>query len=314
MVAETTTAPPAEEVFPVESEPKPIDQVTTDPSIVTEANEDDLAAAESRDVVEVSESGDVTPSSARNEFIFSPQPPKSVSKSKSEESKGSAKAEEAPIEEVADVKEEPVAEEPEAEPAAEEPVAEEPATEEVAEETPAEEETAPVEEAAPAEAPTNMFTSLLEKATALCGSAESATLLAENELEQTSSIEAKDSDVAKSKSGEETKAETSVFAKAKAAVSCAKDSSDDALQTEAVEQDDDLVAEDKEETEEPVEEEQKAVEEVSDKVEVEEPKVEEPHKEEEPAPAVEAPKKKKMSMVEKIKQMLGCTSKPAVVE
>ena len=273
MVVEAT-APPAEEILPVESEPKAIDQVTTAPSIITVANEE---AAESRD--------DVTPSSARNEFIFSPQPPKTVSKSKSSES---VKAEEAPVE-AADEKEEAVAvEEPAAEePATEEPAIEEPAIEEVAEETPAEKEveekTAPVEGAAPAKGRPSMFSTLLEKATALCGSSDTATLFDGNDLDPTTSLEAKDSDV--------------VPAKAES----------------------DVIAGDDEELEEPSEEDQKAVEEIVEEPKVEEPKVEEPKveeqsKEEEPTPVVEAPEKKKMSMSQKLKKMFGCTSKPQVVE
>mmetsp|Transcript_17621 Transcript_17621/g.28847 ORF Transcript_17621/g.28847 Transcript_17621/m.28847 type:complete len:269 (-) Transcript_17621:220-1026(-) len=268
MVVEAT-APPAEEILPVESEPKAIDQITTAPSIITVANEE---AAESRD--------DVTPSSARNEFIFSPQPPKTVSKSKSSES---VKAEEAPVE-AADEKEEavaveePAAEEPATEePAVEEPAIEEPAIEEVAEETPAEKEveekTAPVEGAAPAKGRPSMFSTLLEKATALCGSSDTATLFDGNDLDPTTSLEAKDSDV--------------VPAKAES----------------------DVIAGDDEEVEEPSEEDQKAAEEI-----VEEPKVEEPKVEEEPTPVVEAPEKKKMSMSQKLKKMFGCTSKPQVVE
>eukprot|EP00986_Skeletonema_menzelii_P001020 scaffold281_cov156-Skeletonema_menzelii.AAC.2 len=273
MVVEAT-APPAEEILPVESEPKAIDQITTAPSIITVANEE---AAESRD--------DVTPSSARNEFIFSPQPPKTVSKSKSSES---VKAEEAPVE-AADEKEEavaveePAAEEPATEepaveePAIEEPAIEEPAIEEVAEETPAEKEveekTAPVEGAAPAKGRPSMFSTLLEKATALCGSSDTATLFDGNDLDPTTSLEAKDSDV--------------VPAKAES----------------------DVIAGDDEEVEEPSEEDQKAAEEI-----VEEPKVEEPKVEEEPTPVVEAPEKKKMSMSQKLKKMFGCTSKPQVVE
>jgi len=278
MVVEAA-APPAEEILPVESEPKAIDQITTAPSIITVANEE---AAESRD--------DVTPSSARNEFIFSPQPPKTVSKSKSSES---VKAEEAPVE-AADEKEEavaveePAAEEPATEepaveepaieePAIEEPAIEEPAIEEVAEETPAEKEveekTAPVEGAAPAKGRPSMFSTLLEKATALCGSSDTATLFDGNDLDPTTSLEAKDSDV--------------VPAKAES----------------------DVIAGDDEEVEEPSEEDQKAAEEI-----VEEPKVEEPKVEEEPTPVVEAPEKKKMSMSQKLKKMFGCTSKPQVVE
>mmetsp|Transcript_17620 Transcript_17620/g.28846 ORF Transcript_17620/g.28846 Transcript_17620/m.28846 type:complete len:274 (-) Transcript_17620:220-1041(-) len=273
MVVEAT-APPAEEILPVESEPKAIDQITTAPSIITVANEE---AAESRD--------DVTPSSARNEFIFSPQPPKTVSKSKSSES---VKAEEAPVE-AADEKEEavaveePAAEEPATEePAVEEPAIEEPAIEEVAEETPAEKEveekTAPVEGAAPAKGRPSMFSTLLEKATALCGSSDTATLFDGNDLDPTTSLEAKDSDV--------------VPAKAES----------------------DVIAGDDEEVEEPSEEDQKAAEEIVEEPKVEEPKVEEQSKEEEPTPVVEAPEKKKMSMSQKLKKMFGCTSKPQVVE
>lgn len=161
---------PAEEFASVESGPKEV--VTAAPSIVT-VPEDEQETAETRDVVDTPPSppsGDITPSKARREFIMSP-PVATVKKAKSNESKGSTKAEDSPFDE-ADDKEEAAVEEPvDDEPAAA-------AAEEVAEETPVEEkveETAPVEEAAPVkEEEPSMFMSLLEKATALCGSMESA--------------------------------------------------------------------------------------------------------------------------------------------
>lgn len=178
-------APPAEEFASVESGPKEV--VTAAPSIVT-VPEDEQETAETRDVGDTPPSppsgditpskarrefsGDNTPSKARREFIMSP-PVATVKKAKSNESKGSTKAEDSPFDE-ADDKEEAAVEEP----VDDEPAADAAEEEEVAEETPVEEEveeTAPVEEAAPVkEEEPSMFMSLLEKATALCGSMESA--------------------------------------------------------------------------------------------------------------------------------------------
>mmetsp|Transcript_21780 Transcript_21780/g.43618 ORF Transcript_21780/g.43618 Transcript_21780/m.43618 type:complete len:368 (-) Transcript_21780:282-1385(-) len=318
------TAPPAEEPTAAAETPK----ITADPSIVTVAADEEENAAESRDVADTQKSGEVTPSSARGEFIFSPQPP-TMKKSRSNASRASVKAEEAPVEAADDKEEAAAVEEPIAEePVVEEPAVEEPAVEEVAEETPVEEtveETAaPVEEAAPAEEAPSMFTSFLEKATALCGTVESA--LVENEMslpaveakESLPAVEAKaSSEVApvKTKSEEEpeTKPEPSVLmspiAKAKAAMNCGQgeDATDDisvSMQSTSSKaagllkcQKDDLsmVLTDKEEAEvvkekdtetAPAEEEQKTVEEEKEE---EEPKEEEESKEEEPAPEVPAP-------------------------
>ena len=318
MVAETTTAPPAEDVAASE----PVPKVATDPSIVTEPAAAAAAAeqekTESRDVVDTPKSGEVTPSSARNEFIFSPQ----VTKAKSSESKEPAVAEETPAEEapaeVVEGKEEEavvaVDDEPAAEPKEETPPAEEKVEEKA---TPA-----PVVEPAPAEEEPNLIMSFLERATALCGAAQAAEIvkedLAASEIASVSKTKSSESvkPMAKSES-------MTPMAKAKAALSCVpQDINEDAsvaLSTteKPVEKDDlSMVLTEKEEAEEEAEEETEAAPAEEDKpVDEEEPKEEEPKEEEpkeeaeepaaeEPAPVVDeaAPQKKKASMKKKMSQ------------
>jgi hypothetical protein len=337
------TAPSAEEIPSVESEPK----LSFAPSIVTVPGEVQ-ETAESRDVVDTPSSGDITPSAARRDFMFSPPvvtlkktksneskgsekapPVVTVKKTKSNESKGSEKAEL----EAADEKEEAVGEEP---------AADQPAAEEVVEETlPVDEkveETAPVQKTTPVQEEPSIIMALLEKATAFCGSMEStienkdeatvASSIAEEKTDVIAPIpEAEASDLVSPIAEAKASDLVSPIAKAKAAMSgCynAGDASDNistVLQStgeKAAEliksmkkdfhcQNDDL-SKVKTEIEEV---ELKDTEMVSPEVEeVEQKPVEEEPKEGEPAPAVvEAPKMKKISIKKRISQRFKAVKK-----